>query len=201
MPPTDDLTSTWTGIVRWLDANAPGGFEALNPSATDADLRALADALGRRVPESLETLLRLNNGSTAKDTVQILQGHPGPVPDPHSRLVPGGKVLLDCRKIAQQHARYVGIAQENADPDWWMPGWIPFAEETEGHEGFLLDTGSPACPVLRYTETDHPRLYASSLAQFVAYLSSALVTGDNPRGTPFAGCHAHVVDGGLAWEH
>lgn len=200
MPPADDLATAWTTIVHPLAATAPASFEALGPPATDAELQALTEALGRRVPASLETLLRLNNGSTAKDGVQILQEHPSPVSHAHSRLLPGGKVLLDCRKIGQQYGRYVGIARENGDAEWWMPEWIPFAEETEGHEGFLLDAGSPAGTVLRYTETDHPRPYAPSLADFVAHLGRALADGGNPRGTPFAGCYVRVVDGGLVWE-
>ncbi|MFE7388880.1 hypothetical protein [Streptomyces sp. NPDC057582] len=60
-----DVAAAWTRIVRRLETNAPAGFEALNPPATDADIQALADALGHRVPGGPEALLRLNSGSTA----------------------------------------------------------------------------------------------------------------------------------------
>ncbi|MFG2631962.1 hypothetical protein [Streptomyces sp. NPDC048473] len=132
--------------------------------------------------------------------MQILKGHPGPVCDPRSRLIPGGKVLLNCQMITQQHARYVSITHENDDPDWWMPTWIPFAEEAEGHDGFLLDTGHPACPVLRYTETYYPRMYAPSLARFISSVSSAPEHGSTTDSTPFAGLHARVENNSLIWD-
>ncbi|MEV4876067.1 SMI1/KNR4 family protein [Streptomyces cyaneofuscatus] len=181
MAPPESVTGAWLKTIDWLRANAPTSAATLNPPATDSDLHSLADSLQAPLPQGLETLLRINNGS----------GSP---------LLPDGGVFMDCKTTAQQYSRYVHIAEEGNDPDWWTPAWVPFAERPEGHEGFLLDTSHPACPVFSYTEADYPKPFAPSLAHFLTWFTRALIHGDNPYGEPFAGRVARVDDAALRWD-
>ncbi|MFI6491055.1 hypothetical protein [Streptomyces sp. NPDC050564] len=54
--------------MRWLAANAPVSERALSAPATDEDIAGLRERLGFEAPEALEAWLRMNNGSTEKDS-------------------------------------------------------------------------------------------------------------------------------------
>jgi cell wall assembly regulator SMI1 len=201
MSQTDDITSPWIRIVRWLESDAPASARALQPPAGDADIARLNDSLGFRVPEVLEAWLRLNNGSTAKDTPEVIGGVPTVIPHPDSRILPGGKVFLDCQRIAQQHAHYLWIASEIEDEGWWQPGWIPVAEETEGHEGFLIDTSQVGLPVLRFTETSHPKPYTGSLGEWLHAVADAIEYGIDAPGVLLRGQWASSEGEHIAWHN
>ena len=99
MSHADAVRLSWTRIVRWLEENAPASAQALNPPAAEADIRELRDSLGCQVPEALETWLRLNNGSTAKDSRISIPGGVRLTPHLDSKIFPGGEVFLDCQSI------------------------------------------------------------------------------------------------------
>lgn len=103
MPHADGVRSSWTRIVRWLEEHAPASAQALNPPATDADIQRLSDHLRFRLPQALETWLRQNNGSTAKDSTTAVPGGFRLVPHVDSRIFPGGEVFLDCQSIINHH--------------------------------------------------------------------------------------------------
>jgi cell wall assembly regulator SMI1 len=91
----EEVQSAWGRIVHWLEANAPVSAQALRGPATDEDIASLHEALGLDVPDALEALLRMNNGSTAKDTTRVLpNGRVLPVRHLDSVIFPYGRILL-----------------------------------------------------------------------------------------------------------
>ncbi|MFQ6200349.1 SMI1/KNR4 family protein, partial [Streptomyces sp. NPDC000405] len=170
MSHADGVRSSWTRIVRWLEEHAPASAQALNPPATDADIQRLSDHLGFRLPQALETWLRQNNGSTAKDSTTAVPGGLRLVPHVDSRIFPGGEVFLDCQSIIDHHGNDLRIADDIGDEEWWMPSWIPVLAETDAHYGLILDAGQQdeSVPVLAYRETDYPTRRTSSGSRFRA---------------------------------
>lgn len=120
-----DVAAAWTRIVRLLETNAPAGFEALNPPATDADIQALADALGHRVPGGLEALLRLNSGST----VVLLPAFPA-IRTPAAAGVrsPGEAppIAASCHSGDAWHCGSLPRQHQEGDPSTWVrSGAVP----------------------------------------------------------------------------
>ncbi|MDO0930399.1 hypothetical protein QQY66_01305 [Streptomyces sp. DG2A-72] len=99
MSETEEVQSAWGWIVHWFTVNAPSTAAALHGPATDEDIAGLREALGSAVPDVLEALLRMNNGSNAKDTTKTLPNG-RVVPDRHldSAIFPYSKVLLGCKE-------------------------------------------------------------------------------------------------------
>jgi cell wall assembly regulator SMI1 len=57
------VTESWNKIERWLAAHAPRILtESLSPGASEAELTALATAVGRPLPEDYQALYRRHNG-------------------------------------------------------------------------------------------------------------------------------------------
>jgi cell wall assembly regulator SMI1 len=57
------VTESWIKIERWLAAHAPRILtESLNPGAPEAELTALAAAVGRPLPADYQDLYRRHNG-------------------------------------------------------------------------------------------------------------------------------------------
>ncbi|MFD7942051.1 hypothetical protein ACFV5K_03325, partial [Streptomyces sp. NPDC059744] len=150
MSSADDVTSSWTRIVSWLGNNAPASAQALNPPATDADMRHLNDTLGFRIPQALESWLRLNNGSTAKDSRTPIPGGFQLVPHSDSSIFPGGEVFLDCRRIIDQHQTCLRIADDNGGAVGGDPARIPLPGEAVAHYGMwrVAGQGAGTAPVM-----------------------------------------------------
>jgi cell wall assembly regulator SMI1 len=200
MPSADDVTSSWTRIVRWLETNAPASAQALNPPATDADIRHLNDILGFRIPQALESWLRLNNGSTAKDSKAPIPGGFQLIPHIDSSIFPGGEVFLDCQRIFDQHQDCLRIADDIGDEDWWKPSWIPVLAKADAHYGLLLKAGQQdgAASLLAYRETDYAKHFTSSLGELLTAVADALEHVQ--ENTPLTrGYRASVHDGRLLW--
>ncbi|MCW8103149.1 SMI1/KNR4 family protein [Streptomyces tauricus] len=199
----DDVTSPWIRIRRWLQSNAAASAQALNPPATDTDIQHLNDSLGFRIPQVLETWLRLNNGSSAKDSRIPIPGGFQLVPHLDSKIFPGGEVFLDCQSIIDRHQQFLRIADGIEDDDWWKPSWIPVLAETDAHYGLLLDVGhadeSAPVPVLAYRETDYATHYASSLGHVLNAVANAL-EDRREGGVLTHGRHASVKDGRVIWD-
>ncbi|MFJ8060954.1 SMI1/KNR4 family protein [Streptomyces sp. NPDC096142] len=174
-----DVTSSWTRIVRWLERNAPASARALNPPATEVDIQHLNHSLGFHIPEPLETWLRLNNGSTAKDSRIPIPGGFQLIPHVGSSMFPGGEVFLDCQSTINRYRDYLRIAHDIGDEDWWKPSWIPVLAAADGHYGVILDAGQTdgSIPVLAYRETAYAKVYASSLEQLLTGVADVLEHG------------------------
>ncbi|MFD6169046.1 SMI1/KNR4 family protein [Streptomyces coeruleorubidus] len=180
MTTMEPLDQSIQRISQWMQSQplvAP-----LNTPASEADITALGQAIGRDIPPPLAALLRFSNGLD------------------RYKLFPTGERLLSCAQIERAHTRYVEIARQNEDHDWWRPEWVPFAEQRDGHEGFLIDTGHPVHPVLKYTETDYPRPYAPSTARLLHALAAALHGTQNDPELPFWGRSVSVTDGVIEWS-
>ncbi|MEU6611691.1 SMI1/KNR4 family protein [Streptomyces shenzhenensis] len=201
MPHADGVRSSWTRIVRWLEEHAPASAQALNPPATDAEIQRLSDHLGFRLPQALETWLRQNNGSTAKDSTTAVPGGFRLVPHVDSRIFPGGEVFLDCQSIIGHHGNDLRIADDIGDEEWWMPSWIPVLAETDAHYGLILDAGQQdgSVPVLAYRETDYPKRYASSLEELLGGVADMLEHGRGD-GVLTRGRRPSVQGGRVVWD-
>ncbi|MFM9582458.1 SMI1/KNR4 family protein [Streptomyces caniscabiei] len=196
----DDVTSSWTRVVRWLENHAPASAQALNPPATDADIQHLNDSLGFRIPEPLETWLRLNNGSTAKDSKIPIPGGFQLIPHLDSKLFPGGEVFLDCQSTINQYQDCLRIAHDIGDEDWWKPSWVPVLAEADAHYGMILDAGQTdgSIPVLAYRETEYAKAYASSLGELLTGVADMLE--DHQGNSALTrGYQASVQNGRVVW--
>ncbi|MGN9821805.1 SMI1/KNR4 family protein [Streptomyces sp. SD11] len=186
-----------------MESNAAASAQALNPPAADADIQHLNDSLGFRLPQVLETWLRLNNGSSTKDSRIRIPGGFQLGPHLDSKIFPGGEVFLDCQSIIDRHQQFLRIADDNGDGDWWKPSWIPVLAETDAHYGLLLDVGqadeSVPVPVLAYRETDYAKHYASSLGHVLNAVANAL-EDRREGGVLTRGRHARVKDGRVIWD-
>ncbi|AEW97058.1 MoeA domain protein, domain I and II [Streptantibioticus cattleyicolor NRRL 8057 = DSM 46488] len=173
------MQSAWGRIVHWLQVNAPVSAEALCGPATDEDIAGLSEALGFEVPDVLEALLRMNNGSSAKDTTRLLpNGQVGPVRHLDSVIFPYGKILLGCAEIGEQYAKWRGAEEEHDLDGYWKIPWIPVIQDFEGqYYGYAVDSGVPGLPVVEYGEGSVPREAAPSLAVLLGSFADALERG------------------------
>ncbi|MBD0708610.1 MULTISPECIES: SMI1/KNR4 family protein [unclassified Streptomyces] len=197
----NEAAASWDGIVRWLEAHAPGNTAVLRPPASDEDLRLLEEALGFAVPGDLVAWLRRNNGGTALDhRVPLPEGGHRYVPHPHSAFLPRGEVFLDCESIGLLYRRNRRIAVDIDDEDWWRPSWIPVTAVPDAHVGMLLDTahGGDSPPVLAFHEPEYASARAPSLGPCLTGIAEALERGE---ATPATGGYRPVArDGLLDWE-
>lgn len=200
MSDVDDVISSWGRIVRWLDLNAPGSFQALKPPATDAEISLLNSALGFEVPDVLEALLRINNGSTAKDAERPIPGGIELLPHADSMIFPMGKVLHGCKEIVRQHAEYLYAAREMGDSEYWKESWIPVVEMPDAPYGFILDAEQKggSCPLLSFSEASRPRPYADSLGDALGAVADVLEHG-RPSALSLYGECAGVEGGRIVW--
>ncbi|MFE2940757.1 SMI1/KNR4 family protein [Streptomyces sp. NPDC059255] len=182
MSTIESLDHSVERITRWIQSQTPIAVPQLNAPASEADITCLGQAIGLKPPRPLADLLRFWNG-----------------PDWHG-LFPTGEGLMSCARIERVYSRNLEIARQNEDLDWWRTEWIPFAECYEGHEGFLIDAGHPAHPILKYTEADYPRPYAPSMAWLLHALADALHGTQNDPELSFAGRSASMVDGLICWS-
>ncbi|MFE3476533.1 SMI1/KNR4 family protein [Streptomyces cavourensis] len=178
---TDSLDDSLQRIARWASDQPLATAPPLNSPASDAEIDSVGRVVGIGTPPPLATLLRFSNG---------LDWY---------RLFPTGEGLMSCGQIELAYARNTETARQSEDSDWWRPEWVPFARRPEGHEGFLIDAGHPAHPILKYTEADYPRPFAPSMARLFSALAAALCgTQDDPE-LPFCGRSPAVVDGAIDW--
>lgn len=184
MSQVDEVISAWERIVSRLEERAPASAQALRPPATNEDIQRLNERLGFEIPDVLEAWLRLNNGSTAKDTTQPIPGG-GVMRIPHadSGLFPSGMAFHGCDEIAREHDEYLHIARGMADEDYWKSAWLPVVALSDAPYGFILDAGQPggAVPVLRFGEASYPRPYLPSLGDLLRPMADLLEHGEAPR--------------------
>lgn len=188
-----EARSAWGRIVHWLEANAPESALALGRPATDADIAGLREVLGFEVPDVLEALLRMNNGSTAKDTTRVLpNGRVVPVRHLDSAIFPYGKVLLGCAEIGEEYAKWRRAEEENGLDGYWRASWIPVIQDFERqYYGYAVDASGS--PVLEYGEGSVPGVASPSLGALLNTFADALESGS------WDGWPARVEKGSLRW--
>lgn len=196
MSETEAVRSAWGRIVRWLTVNAPVSAQALCGPATGEDIAGIREALGFDVPDVLEALLRMNNGSTAKDTTRSLpNGRVVPVRHLDSAIFPYGKALLGCAEIVAQYAKWRRSEVENGLDGYWRASWVPVIQDLEGqYYGYAVDTSETSgFPVLEYGEGSIPGEAFPSLAALLDSFADALESGS------WNGWPARVEEGSLRW--
>ncbi|MFJ3820388.1 SMI1/KNR4 family protein [Streptomyces nodosus] len=197
MSEVEEVRSAWGRIVHWLEANAPASAQALCGPAADGDIASLHEALGVDIPDALEALLRMNNGSTAKDTKRVLpSGRVLPVRHPDAAFFPAGMVLLGCAEIAEQYAKWRRSEEEHGIEGYWGASWVPVVQDFEGqHYGFAVDASgaSSGFPVLEYGEGSLPGEASPSLGTLLDTFADALQRGR------WDGWPARVERGSLRW--
>lgn len=202
MSQVDEVISAWERIVRWLRKHAPASAEALRPGATGEEISRLNERLGFEIPDVLEAWLRLNNGSTSKDTTQPLPGGGWRV-DPHidSLVLPGNYAFRSCEEIWNKYRFYLRSAEEMGDEEYWKPSWIPVAEAFDSPDGLIVvaEDSAPDAPLLRFAEYYHPSPYLPSLSGYLVSVADLLEHGEAP-GTAMEGQRFDVVDGRLDWK-
>ncbi|MEV7344161.1 SMI1/KNR4 family protein [Streptomyces sp. NPDC093544] len=187
MSQVDEVISAWERIVRWLEDHAPASAQALHPPATNGDIHRLNERLGFDIPDVLEAWLRMNNGSTAKDTTQpIPGGGVALIKHVDSGLFPSGMAFHGCDEIAREHDDYLHIARGMADEDYWKPAWLPVIALPDAPYGFILDAGQPkgTAPVLRFAEASYPKPHLPSLGDLLRPMADLLEHGEAPRTFP-----------------
>ncbi|MEE4546884.1 SMI1/KNR4 family protein [Streptomyces sp. V4-01] len=196
MSDTEDVRVAWGRTVHWLAVHAPASARALRGPATDEDLAGLRAALGFDVPDVLETLLRMNNGSTAKDTTRTLpSGRTAAAPHLDSAVLPPGRVLLGCAEMAEKRAKWQSFGE--TPEDYWRACWIPVVHDFDGaYYGYVLDAsgGAAGFPVLEFFEAGDPEQCAPSLGALLGSFADALELGR------WGDWRAAVADGVLRWR-
>lgn len=179
MTEVEAVRKAWHRIVRWLTENAPAGARALRGPASDQDIATLRAALGFAVPAELEALLRITDGSTAKDTVRALPtGRVVPDPDPDSAILPPGRVLPGCKEIAEERAKWLAFGEPPGGH--WRPAWIPVVTDFEGaYYGYALDaSGTDPIPVVEFMEAAVAPVHAApSLSALLDAFADAFERG------------------------
>ncbi|MFD5406450.1 SMI1/KNR4 family protein [Streptomyces griseorubiginosus] len=193
---TEEVQSAWGRVAHWLAVNAPASAQALGGPATDEDIAGLRAALGFEVPDVLEALLRMNNGSTAKDTTRSLpNGRVVPVRQRDAAIFPYGKILLGSTEIAEEYGKWRRTEEENGLNGCWSASWVPVIQDFEGqYYGYAVDaSGTSGFPALEYGEGSVPAEAFPSLAALLDSFADALESGS------WGGWPARVERGSLRW--
>jgi cell wall assembly regulator SMI1 len=190
------VRSAWGRIVHWLTVHAPASAQTLCGPATDEDIAGLREALGFEVPNVLEALLRMNNGSTAKDSTRNLpNGRVVPVRHLDAAIFPNGKILLGCTGIAKEYAKWRRTEEENGLDGYWRASWVPVIQDFEGqYYGYAMDaSGASGFSALEYGEGSVPAEASPALAALLDSFADALESGN------WGGWSARVQKGSLRW--
>ncbi|WP_405476172.1 SMI1/KNR4 family protein [Streptomyces sp. NBC_00009] len=169
MSEVEQVTSAWLRVTGVLEASNPGGFGALSPGATDERLGALSGTLQCELPAVLETLLRLNDGSTAKNRREGLPGGGvAVITDPDCAILDGME-LLGSQEIVKRYREYLAYAE--GDPNYWKPNWIPIIQSQDAPYGFLLAVADGGVSVMEFSEGSYPTAVEWSLAELLGKLA------------------------------
>ncbi len=160
----------------WLAANAPQLTGALNPGATDAELRELATTIGAELPADFISFYRIHNGQQSE----------------RSGLL-DGEVLLSVPEMLAEWTIWNDLLK-NGDfegatstpdhgvrADWWNPLWLPLTYDGAGNN-YCLDL-SPALggtrgQIIRMWHDDSERtLLAASFSEWITQYVTDLEAG------------------------
>lgn len=157
--------------------HAPKLVADLAPPATDAQLAALAQAVGRPVPDELRASLLCHDGQLGRCDGAL-----------------GRWEGLSCERIARHHAEMRArvadgdplhdeglIAGPGVRARWFDPAWIPFAGDGIG-DSLVVDTapapeGVPGQIVHYRHDVERRVAVATSLAAWMSTLADELEAG------------------------
>jgi cell wall assembly regulator SMI1 len=181
------MLADWSRIVAWVEANAPELLDALEPPAERAELVAAEARLSMRLPTVLRAFYGLQNGTSAFGVFPALE------PD----QTPFGPLAIDEVELLEADAEDdAGEAEEDFEvdagvrPEFWNPGWIPFATNDAG-DYLLLDMsparGGRVGQIIEWRhDTNERRIAAPSLEALLKQIADGLESGrytyDGDRG-------------------
>lgn len=174
-------------FLAWLAFLAGLGFRAdafLNPPATPEAIADAESRIGFALPEDLRDLYLIADGQ--KDSFEIRDPSPGRLVMPlfgGYDFVPLDRALREYRTWMEVYEEGGGAAAgpdslvtvregDPVHPDYWRPGWFPFAVDGGGN-AYAVDLSPP--PGGRYgqiiligPDEDERRVLAPSLSELLA---------------------------------
>lgn len=169
MVSTDRATVAEAAISRidaWLHQHAPRARAVLRPPASEPDLAAAQEAVGRPLPPDLRAWWLYADGAQFglnADGGSLIP--PGFVPYSIAEALKSRRVWMD---VARQVARQIApvrqwdafISSENNRPaggrcETWLPAWLPVATNQGGGNLFVDLRGGPmyGCVMAFYRDT------------------------------------------------
>ena len=190
------ITQSWIRIENWLADKAPATFAALEPPASNAEIRAAERAVGLEFPAPLAESLRRHAGTGDAELI------------PTFSLINPAKISSEWQLMTRIAGRTAtadegspGVARDPEDDDhWWHPQWIPIGADGGG-DGLVIDqranghTGRVGERFKVDGGVFHRDPAWRSLPALLAHIAHCLETGEK-----FDGDTAVVEDGLLCWD-
>ncbi|MCX4506762.1 MULTISPECIES: hypothetical protein [Streptomyces] len=185
-----EIAGAWHRISRWLEHNAPDSYGALRTGAGSADLAALEEELGMRIPVELSVLWLLTAGDGGSGGYGCLPGN--------QALMTLDAVAAAYRLKMDDQATQDTLNAGRSDADRitaWKTTWIPVVATgpADSTEGLYLDTTTGRLGRWsRYNDAPHEELdslvtYLEEAADMLEF--PALAAGDKPG----------LIGGALVW--
>lgn len=184
MPPSPapaDVQAVWTRLEHWLADHLAALANDLAPSATEADLEALADRTGLALSEDLRAVYRRHDGQQSP--------------------VPGlffGLRFLSASEAGDEWARWAELLRDDPDlaadvtvdsvpegavrPVYFFESWLPVATDGAGN-GLAVDldpgpNGTPGQVITFGADEPTRRVVAASLPDFVGWCAQTCEAGE-----------------------
>jgi cell wall assembly regulator SMI1 len=133
------IPAAWITIERVLQEHLPVLVRALRRPATDKQIAALEQFIGRRLPDDFVESLPIHNG--------IKDSYLGPNRLFNNEALLSTHDITAAWRIMKELLEDCPDFQESGDPrtrsrriknrQWWYPGWVPITDN-EG-DGYILD--------------------------------------------------------------
>ncbi|GAB3174101.1 cell wall assembly regulator SMI1 [Micromonospora palomenae] len=137
-------------IDAWLQQHAPRARAVLRPPASETDLVAAQDAVGRQLPPDLRAWWLYADGARfGLDADGGTLIPPGFVPYSVDEALKSRRLWMDvARQLALFDQLEAFISSENSRPagtrcDTWLPAWLPVATNRGGGNLFVDLRGGP----------------------------------------------------------
>ncbi|MFJ9130334.1 SMI1/KNR4 family protein [Streptomyces sp. NPDC102340] len=182
------VADAWRRIQSWLHQHAPATTDKLLPGASDAEIDALQQELGVRIPAGLRALWRHCPGVQPGPWVRFLLGNWTPMK--FDSVIRKYWSMLEM----QQHEDELNNRRSEPGEEFllWRASWVPFCSDTDRLFGLCLDaeTGklwSWSKYAERAVEFESLSCYLEEMADVLEVPS--LATGAKPG----------LIDGALTW--
>ena len=174
MTPAEQVNDAMARIRRWCEANGKAKlvFDCMNPPATDADLDAAEQRIGRPLPEDVRALYKVANGQDEHAEANEDEMEVGLFPWTERELAHLLYPLGDEENVMSR-----GDPEDDLDV---QPGWFPLASNMGGDEVAIdLHPDSPRPGrVLHFNHEGYgAREVAPSLAQHLTDIADLMEAG------------------------
>lgn len=182
------VVDAWQRIESWLHQHAPATLAKLRPGASEAEIAALQQTLGVRLPEGLKALWRQHSGC-----------HPGPL----ASFILGQGALMDFDAVLSVYQQKMLLQRREDELNrqrgggdkftMWRAAWIPFCSfGVDCLSGLCLDVESGR--LWYWSEYAERTVGFESLTAYLEEMADvlevpSLATGDKPG----------LVNGVLVW--